>query len=316
MAQRIIVQDGNIVLSMSGVADTFSPQPANPSIGVNFSVNGQANIAGDLNVGTPASLLPGIITTPTGLDLQISAGTNGHLKLSSSGTGNVSINGSVWPSGFGSSGFVLTTDGAGTLSWVAPGGGGSTVPGGVTANLQYNNAGAFGAIADGTIGQILMAQGSGVPPIWVTPASPSISSITLVQTQSVDGSTTSTANWYVDSGAGPMPTPLPYSYSYPTDSSYIFSALDSQRNTTTDQCVLVLAVDTTGALFYPLSVSGTDLTTLQYTVSYGGLVGGNPNNVYVWITNTNTGDATNSQDSIQINISGAIFTIILDDFES
>jgi hypothetical protein len=36
----------------------------------------------------------------------------------------------------------------------------------------------------------------------------------------------------------------------------------------------------------------------------------------VWITNTNTGDATNSQDSIQINISGAIFTIILDDFES
>jgi hypothetical protein len=252
-------------------------------------------------------------------------GTPNHNPLQLDSSGKIPPGVAFWLTEGLAYNFVLSSDEAGlnviknfdnVIGVSPPGGGGSTVPGGVTANLQYNNAGAFGAIADGTIGQILMAQGSGVPPIWVTPASPSISSITLVQTQSVDGSTTSTANWYVDSGAGPMPTPLPYSYSYPTDSSYIFSALDSQRNTTTDQCVLVLAVDTTGALFYPLSVSGTDLTTLQYTVSYGGLVGGNPNNVYVWITNTNTGDATNSQDHIQINISGAIFTIILDDIES
>lgn len=36
---------------------------------------------------------------------------------------------------------VLTNDGSGTLSW---GAGGSTSPGGLTTNAQYNNAGAFG----------------------------------------------------------------------------------------------------------------------------------------------------------------------------
>lgn len=43
-----------------------------------------------------------------------------------------------------------------------------SVPAGVTANLQYNNAGVFGAIPDGTIGQALVSQGPGVPPIWAT----------------------------------------------------------------------------------------------------------------------------------------------------
>ena len=54
------------------------------------------------------------------------------------------------PATDGSSGFVLSTNGAGSLSWVAQsggggGGGGSTnPPGGLTGDIQYNNNGAFG----------------------------------------------------------------------------------------------------------------------------------------------------------------------------
>jgi len=49
---------------------------------------------------------------------------------------NVSISG-------GTSGYYLQTDGAGTLSWAAGGGGGSGSPGGVTTQVQFNDAGSF-----------------------------------------------------------------------------------------------------------------------------------------------------------------------------
>jgi hypothetical protein len=51
----------------------------------------------------------------------------------------------------GSSGYVLQTDGSGHLSWTAQsGGGGNGTPGGVTTQLQYNNAGSFGGIPNVT----------------------------------------------------------------------------------------------------------------------------------------------------------------------
>ena len=44
----------------------------------------------------------------------------------------------------GTSGYVLRTNGAGVLSWVAQtGGGGGGTPGGNTTEVQYNNAGSF-----------------------------------------------------------------------------------------------------------------------------------------------------------------------------
>lgn len=46
----------------------------------------------------------------------------------------------------GQNGYILQTDGLGTLSWVAPtgGGGGNGNPGGSNTQVQYNNAGTFG----------------------------------------------------------------------------------------------------------------------------------------------------------------------------
>ena len=44
-----------------------------------------------------------------------------------------------------------------------------TNPAGSTGQVQYNDDGAFGALADGTAGQVLTSAGSGAAPIWSTP---------------------------------------------------------------------------------------------------------------------------------------------------
>jgi hypothetical protein len=61
----------------------------------------------------------------------------------------------------GSSGYVLQTDGSGHLSWTAQsGGGGNGTPGGVTTQLQYNNAGSFGGIPNVTFSSGNLSLGS------------------------------------------------------------------------------------------------------------------------------------------------------------
>lgn len=49
----------------------------------------------------------------------------------------------TFPPNPGTAGYVLTTDGAGNLSWAVGGGGGGT-PGGANTQVQFNSAGAFG----------------------------------------------------------------------------------------------------------------------------------------------------------------------------
>ena len=61
--------------------------------------------------------------------------SNDNINLIPSGTGTVTINGSAFPTGFGTDGYVLTTDGAGTLTWAESG------SGGVTAGHTIQNAG-------------------------------------------------------------------------------------------------------------------------------------------------------------------------------
>lgn len=60
---------------------------------------------------------------------------NGNVDLGS--VANVSISG-------GTNGYVLTTDGAGNLSWAAGGGGGNGTPGGSNTQVQFNDEGVFG----------------------------------------------------------------------------------------------------------------------------------------------------------------------------
>lgn len=63
---------------------------------------------------------------------------------------------------------LLSTTTAGLGAWATcPGGGGGT-PGGSNFELQYNNSGAFGGIALGTLGQPLLSDGSSGAPVFGT----------------------------------------------------------------------------------------------------------------------------------------------------
>lgn len=52
--------------------------------------------------------------------------TNSNLDLTANGTGKITLSSLSWPSGDGTNGQVLTTNGSGTLSWSTISGGGST----------------------------------------------------------------------------------------------------------------------------------------------------------------------------------------------
>jgi len=52
--------------------------------------------------------------------------TNSNLELTANGTGKITLSSLIWPSSDGTNGQVLTTNGAGSLSWSTVSGGGST----------------------------------------------------------------------------------------------------------------------------------------------------------------------------------------------
>lgn len=85
------------------------------------------------------------------------------------------------PAADGTTGQFLQTNGAGSLAFA------SVAPGGTTGQVQVNNAGAFGAVAEGTAGQVLTSGGAGVAPTFATPTP---AGLVLISTQTV----TSAAN--------------------------------------------------------------------------------------------------------------------------
>jgi len=107
----------------------------NPTINA-FTGTGNGTITGNLTV---TSTVDADTYTTDGLTLVdnniLSNRSNDNINLIPSGTGTVTINGSAFPTGFGTDGYVLTTDGAGTLTWAESG------SGGVTAGHTIQNAG-------------------------------------------------------------------------------------------------------------------------------------------------------------------------------
>lgn len=70
------------------------------------------------------------------------------------------------PAADGTNGQFLQTNGSGALAFASVP---TTNPGGTTGQLQYNNAGAFGAVSSGTTGQVLTSAGAGNVPTWSNP---------------------------------------------------------------------------------------------------------------------------------------------------
>jgi hypothetical protein len=104
--------------------------------------------------GVPAFQFDGIGLLGIG-----TAGTTlGRINLSGNTSGTVTVQpqaaAGTWtfrlPNSAGTSGQVLQTDGTGITSWATVAGGGGT-PGGPSASIQFNNAGAFGGSANATL---------------------------------------------------------------------------------------------------------------------------------------------------------------------
>lgn len=112
----------------------------------------------------------------------------------------------TFPSSAGTSGYVLSTDGAGTLSWVAQSGGGGS-PGGSTTQIQYNSAGSFAgaaALTYATSGDLLTvtAQAATDKPLIVKGAASQSANLTEWRNSSgtVLASVSSTGSSYSNAG--------------------------------------------------------------------------------------------------------------------
>ncbi len=113
------------------------------------SITGNSTVTGTLTV-TSSGSFGSTLTVRSSSDLRFNNNANTFyiaLKSPASLSSNTTYQ---LPSTDGAPGTVLSTNGAGSLTWVAQsggggGGGGSTnPPGGVTGDIQYNNNGVFG----------------------------------------------------------------------------------------------------------------------------------------------------------------------------
>jgi hypothetical protein len=151
----------------AATADTVrnASQPNITSVGTltSLSVSGNINTA---NLNVTGTFSAGNISTPgtvgtTNLNVTGNGLLSGNTTITSAG--NLIVNGRINAAGSsnvflgsvsnvkitgGLNGYVLSTDGAGNLSWAAGGGGGGNgTPGGSNTQVQYNDSGAFGGSA-------------------------------------------------------------------------------------------------------------------------------------------------------------------------
>lgn len=143
----------------SSVANTVSDnaQPNITSVGtlLDLSIAGNAAVSGTVSAG---NLISSGTTTTGNLAVSVRSNFSGNLNglgnvnfatspnVSLGSLSNIHING-------GLSGYVLTTDGVGNLSWAVGGGGGNGTPGGNSTQVQYNDSGDFAGSANFTYNQ-------------------------------------------------------------------------------------------------------------------------------------------------------------------
>lgn len=147
--------------------------------------------------------------TTTTTALSSTGNTDGTLQLQVNGTTpSVTLNtlgaiGVGSTPGYGTSGQVLTSGGSTVApTWATPT---VTSPAGSTGQVQYNNAGAFGAVSSGTSGQVLTSAGSGAAPTWADLSVPGVGatqvgSLIISQNQASIGYAANPANQILRTG--------------------------------------------------------------------------------------------------------------------
>ena len=129
---------------------TNAAQPNITSVGVLTSLTSSGNIAasgtlsgGNVSVsGTVSTTNLTIISNATFANT-FTANANSIVNFSVASDVNLGSLANITITG-GVNGYVLSTDGAGNLSWTAGGGGGTGTPGGSNTQIQYNDIGTFG----------------------------------------------------------------------------------------------------------------------------------------------------------------------------
>ena len=118
------VGNGSYLSGLTG--GNVSGQVGNALVAGTVYTNAQPNITsvGSLT-GLTVSNATGIVNFTTTANVTLGAVANLHISG-------------------GTSGYVLSTDGSGTLSWVAQSGGGGGTPGGSDTQVQFNDGGSFG----------------------------------------------------------------------------------------------------------------------------------------------------------------------------
>jgi len=121
---------------------TYATSAGSATTAATVTTNAQPNITsvGSLT-GLTVSNATGIVNFTTTANVTLGAVANLHISG-------------------GTSGYVLSTDGSGTLSWVAQSGGGGGTPGGSNTQVQFNDNGSFGGNSaftfDKTTGNVVM----------------------------------------------------------------------------------------------------------------------------------------------------------------
>ena len=133
---QAIITDGSGNLTFGNVSAAADPAPMPTYIAAGNTVTINANYQGLF--GYPITIDGTMTVDGVLVDVNDNGngGGGGTATALNANIANVSISG-------GSSGYYLQTDGAGTLSWAAGGGGGGGSPGGVTTQVQFNDAGSF-----------------------------------------------------------------------------------------------------------------------------------------------------------------------------
>lgn len=169
----------NSTLETSGVGyQTTFAFTGNTS--VTFPTSGTVTALGNSTTGTgdivratsPTLVTPtlGVASATTVNKVTITAPATGSTLTISDGKTISFPQSLTFPSVAGTNGYVLQTNGSGTLSWVAQsgGGGGGTTPGGSDGQVQYNKAGALGGFDLGGDATISINQSTDVGTLTVT----------------------------------------------------------------------------------------------------------------------------------------------------
>jgi hypothetical protein len=138
----------NLTVSANVTANKID---ATGNVTANYFIGNGSQITG-ISVSTANYVIQPVQSNITSLGTLTSLTVSGNVSFLSSGNVSLGSAANLHISG-GLTGYVLTTDGTGNLSW-EPAGGGSGSPGGSNTQIQFNNSGSFGGSSAFTFNRV------------------------------------------------------------------------------------------------------------------------------------------------------------------